>query len=114
MRYNLALILLFIIFMAANLQAQSGFEQYCYVKDKKMSVFVPVLTHTSRKKWYVEARYNYEEVNTFSLYFGRSFSDDAKLKYSVIPIIGAVGGQFNGGSAGFNASVEYQKVFFTT
>lgn len=114
MRYNLALLILSMIFMESDLQAQGGFEQYCYVKGEKMSAFVPMLTYTSQKNWYVEARYNYEEMNTFSFYFGRSFSNDAKLKYSVIPIIGAVMGQFNGGSAGVNGSVEYQKIFFST
>lgn len=75
---------------------------------------VPILTFEPDNNMYVEARYNYEDFNTFSLYFGRTFSTDNIVTYSVTPIMGAVVGKFKGGSIGFNAMIEYNKIFFSS
>jgi len=79
-----------------------------------MMALVPIVNFESRNNWYFEGRYNYEEMNTFSLYVGRSFSKTDKLSYSIIPMLGGVVGNFKGGSAGVNAVVEYQRLFFST
>jgi hypothetical protein len=102
------------ILNATNLLAQVGFEQYFYVTDKKMVTLVPVLDYQADNHMYVEGRYNYEELNTFSLYLGRTFSVSRKVSYSVTPMLGGVIGKFKGGSAGINAAAEYRKIFFSS
>jgi len=116
MRNSLPCLIFFMIFMKTNTQAQIAFEQYCYVQDKEMMTLVPIFNFENRNHWYVEARYNYEDLNTVSIYLGRTFSNAGKdkLTYSIIPVLGGVMGRFKGGSAGVNAVIEYEKLFFST
>lgn len=100
--------------MQVQAQAQIGLEQYCYVKNKQMKTLVPIVNYESTRHLYVEARYNYEEVNTFSLYVGKSFSKTSDLKYSITPMLGGVVGKFKGLSSGLNAVVEFGDIFFST
>jgi hypothetical protein len=114
MRNSRPCLLFFMIFMVIDVLAQVGFEQYVYLNDKKMMALVPIFSYEARNHTYVEARYNYEEHKTFSLYLGRVFSGEDKLSYWVTPMLGGVIGKFKGGSAGVNAVVEYKKIFFST
>ena len=100
--------------MMLQVQAQIGFEQYCYVKDKQMSTLVPILNYESNSHWYGEARYNYEDVNTFSLYVGKTFSNDNKLHFAITPMVGGVVGKYRGISSALNAVVEFDNLFFST
>jgi hypothetical protein len=59
------------------------------------------------KNFYIEARYNYENLNTASLYFGRSFTIEKKAAIEITPMLGGVVGQTNGISPGFNFRLEY-------
>jgi len=110
------------VFMAVNAVGQIGLEQYCYLKNKKMGTLVPIMNYETQNHLYAEMRYNYEELNTLSLYIGKSVSEvlgnnrtkGNKFSYTVIPIIGAVVGEFKGISAGFNAVADYSNFFFST
>ena len=71
------------------------------------------------KDWlHLEARYNYEDINTFSGWFGYNFSGGNKFEYTITPMIGALVGNIHGISPGlelnfdffgfnFNAASEY-------
>jgi hypothetical protein len=56
------------------------------------------------KKTYLEVRYNYEYLNTGSIYTGYGFSKENKKwgKFSVTPILGLYLGQRNGLAPGYN------------
>ena len=54
--------------------------------------------------FYAEARYNYEELHTASLYVGKYFSKAGKLSIDIAPLLGVVAGELNAGSVG--ASLE--------
>ena len=60
------------------------------------------------KKFYLEARYNYENLNTASLYFGRSFAFDKKAFIEITPMLGGVVGATNGISPAFNLFLGYK------
>jgi len=89
---------------------------------------VPIVSFESKNKWYAEARYNYEELETFSFYVGKAFTSKNtrpldtlefkkptdKVSYSVTPLLGGVAGKYKGVSGGINAVVEYRHVFFST
>ncbi len=113
MKYKFILLIPMVLALA-QAQCQIGFEQYCYVKNKKMGTLVPILNYETQDHLYAEVRYNYEEVNTLSLYVGKNVTEVGKLSYTVIPLIGAVVGEFKGVSAGFNAAVDYSRFFFST
>jgi hypothetical protein len=115
MKVQIIFIVAFATILIPKVYGQAGFEQYYYVQDKEAVEFVPVISFQAKNNWYAEARYNYEEKNTFSLYAGRKFSGECKkLMYSLTPIMGAVTGELDGGSAGMNVSAELESVFFSS
>ena len=49
------------------------------------------------KGWlHLEARYNYEDMNTFSAWFGYNFSGGNKFEYLITPMLGGIVGNTNG------------------
>lgn len=66
------------------------------------------------RDYYIEARYNYEDVKTVSLYFGRSFEINKKVDFEIIPMIGLVYGNTKGLSPGFNLNFEYKRFHSST
>lgn len=64
---------------------------------------------------YVEARYNYEDLQTFSLFTGYSFSNDQHaLSWELIPMVGLAFGNTNAVLPGLEASLGYKKLSFNT
>lgn len=115
MKNRILTIAFLIVTQATAALAQAGFEQYYYVQNKQPMTMVPIVHVQNSKNWYAEARYNYEAERSFSLYVGKSFSKDSeRLSYAVTPIAGGVGGEFKGASVGFNAMLEYGKLFFSS
>lgn len=94
-------------------QAEAVVEQYHYAGKGQPYVFMPVAHVQTARNWYAEARYNYEDTETFSFYLGRSFSGEKNLSYTFTPIIGAAMGRFKGISTGLNIDMEYGKFFFS-
>jgi hypothetical protein len=69
----------------------------------------PVIS--AHRKWlHLEARYNYEDLRTGSLWAGYNFSAGEKLVLSVTPMIGGVFGRITGIAPGCEASLSYKKV----
>jgi hypothetical protein len=114
MKSNALIILLLIITVQVHAQQQGGFEQYYYVKESQPLVMMPIAHFQTRNNWYTEARFNYEEMNTFSLYAGKIFSGGNKLSYTIIPILGGVMGEFKGGSLGLNLNVEFKQWYLSS
>jgi hypothetical protein len=112
MRSKLFIIAIVLLF-AENLTAQGSLEQYCYLEKDKTSVWVPLMHYRTTRGWYAEGRYNYEAMNTFSMYVGKEFSRKGKLSTSLTPLAGAVVGEFKGCSAGLNIAIDYRKFFFS-
>jgi hypothetical protein len=105
----------FFAFQATLALGQAGFEQYYYLQEEESMPIVPIIHIQSNKNWYAEARYNYEEQNSFSIYGGKSFTKTTeKFIYTLTPIAGGVIGQMNGGSVGLNTFVEYNNFFFSS
>ncbi len=106
------LIITWSIMMLHKLSAQSkhGVENYNILTPGKESVWVPVIHFEGRKNFYAEARYNYEDVNTASVYAGKSFEGGKKITYNITPMAGVVFGRFNGVSAAVNTSADYRQL----
>lgn len=114
MRSNLLLILYLIFSLPLFAQSKGGIEQYHYIKNTRISSIVPVVHFQTNKGWYGEARYNYDERNTFSLLAGKSFSFKKDWSWSVTPMLGIAFGELNGWTGGVNFSIEKNNFFFNT
>jgi hypothetical protein len=71
--------------------------------------FVSPIIPTDRDWLHLEARYNYEDQSTGSLWLGHNFSGGRKLAWEVTPMIGGVFGNTTGIAPGFQASFSYKK-----
>jgi hypothetical protein len=94
-------------------QVHGGFQQYYYTGDGASSI-VPKIYYQSRKNWYGELRYNYEESQTVSLNAGKMFSNKNLFSYSITPVAGIVLGKLNGITIGTNVEIDYKKLFFSS
>lgn len=114
MKRNLLIIIWSILMLPkANAQSKSGIESYHFLSNNAAYVWMPVVHHVGKKGFYTEMRYNYEELNTASVYAGKSFSRDSALNFTVTPMLGLVFGKYNGASVALNAEAEYKKIFMS-
>lgn len=68
-------------------------------------------TFTADHNWlHLEARYNYENFRTGSLWAGYNFSWGKTWQFEVTPMIGGVFGRTNGIAPGCEASVSWKKL----
>ncbi|HZD31088.1 MAG TPA: hypothetical protein VE779_05430, partial [Candidatus Angelobacter sp.] len=71
-------------------------------------------TFTADHKWlHLEARYNYENFRTGSLWAGYNFSWGKTWQFEVTPMIGGVFGRTNGIAPGCEASLTWKKLTFS-
>jgi len=85
--------------------AYSATGMYYSLSDQ--SDFLIAIATAERGPLHIEARYNYEALDTGSLFAGWKFSGGDKLTYDLTPIIGAVFGATQGIAPGFEASMAY-------
>lgn len=108
------IILILSVFYCSTLFSQSGggVEQYHYIGSGTNSTIVPVLHLSNKKGWYGEARYNYDEVNTFSLLAGKSFLMGKNKGLTLTSMVGITFGNFDGITIGVNADYEKNGFYF--
>lgn len=82
---------------------------FTYLVPKGRSYVSPVLTADYRAL-HLEARYNYENLETGSLWLGYNFSFGNRVKVELTPMIGGVFGQSNGLAPGYLATVTYRRL----
>lgn len=71
-------------------------------------------TFTADHNWlHLEARYNYENFRTGSLWAGYNFSWGKTWQFAVTPMIGGVFGRTNGIALGCEASLTWKKLEFS-
>jgi hypothetical protein len=63
-----------------------------------------------RGSLHLEARYNYEALETGSLWVGYNFSAGRKLVLDVTPMLGSVFGNLNGVAPGYLATLTYVRI----
>lgn len=72
--------------------------------------FVDPAFMADRNWLHLEARYNYENLRTGSLWVGYNFSAGRNVELNITPMIGGVFGRTNGIAPGLEASLSYKKV----
>jgi hypothetical protein len=105
--------------LALQTRAQSTFSAQCYtyLRSQQRPYASPIVQYQSNHSWYAEARYNYEEYHSFSVYAGRTFSNVRTAKefsYPITPIAGILEGRLRGISAGLNAELDFKSIYFST
>ncbi len=86
---------------------------YYYALDDQSDYFSAVAT-ANRDALHLEARYNYEALDSGSLFVGWTFAGGDALSWEFTPILGAVFGSMQGIAPGFEASLAYGMVDFYT
>jgi hypothetical protein len=85
-----------------------------YYSLRDQSDFLLVTAAAERGPLHLEARHNYEALDTSSLFAGWKFSGGESLNYALTPILGVVFGAKQGIAPGLEASVAYGAVDFYT
>ena len=82
---------------------------YTYVVPDDPAYVQP--TVTADRGWlHLEARYNYEALETGSVWVGYNFSGGQKLAWEVTPIVGGVFGDTTGIAPGYKGSLRWLKL----
>ena len=113
MRFKNLIIAFALLPLLSIAQSQTSFEQYHVVGRNRSYLPMSIAHFQSTTKWYAEGRYNYEDLQTFSLYVGKTFSSQKRFSYEVTPLLGGAIGNFNGLSTGLNMDIDYSKFFFS-
>jgi hypothetical protein len=80
-------------------------QGYFYIM-KDDFIFLPI--YAVDKDWlHLEARYNYEDMNTFSAWFGYNFSGGNNFQYTITPMLGGIVGNTNGIAPGLEFVFEF-------
>jgi hypothetical protein len=95
-------------------QSKFGIENYNYWGQSNENVIVPMIHIETKKNWYAEVRYNYEDAQTLSLFGGKTFTGGKSLQYSITPMTGASFGNFTGLSFAANAEVEWKNFYLSS
>ena len=95
-------------------QAKSGVENYSLLSRGESYVWMPIIHYQSKKGMYAELRYNYEDLNTVSLYGGKTLAGGKKLQFSVTPMVGFAVGQFKGISFAANTDLEWKNIYLSS
>jgi hypothetical protein len=78
-----------------------------YYSFRDQDDFLLAVATAEQGPLHLEARYNYEAIDSGSLFIGWKFSGGKTVTYELTPILGAVFGQKEGIAPGFEASVAY-------
>jgi hypothetical protein len=86
-----------------------AFAGYGYIVPDDHSYFSP--TFRADKKWaHVEARYNYEDRQTGSLWLGYNLSFGERLVFEATPMVGGIFGNTTGVAPGYLFTLSYKKI----
>src|SRR3954470_23865086 len=105
-----------VVFASANPLAQTTTEPwsisasaYTYIVSDSSNYVQP--TFTADRGWlHLEARYNYEALDTGSAWVGYNFGGGEKLVWEFTPLVGGVFGDTIGVAPGYKGSLGWRKV----
>jgi hypothetical protein len=108
------LIIIAFVVMTSVLRAQQdttdtwgvGAHAYVYAVPDIGWFAMPVLS-VEHAWWYAEARYNYEDFRTGSLWFGPTFSGGADVTWDATPMLGFAFGRTLGWGPGLEATIDW-------
>ena len=82
-----------------------SFQTYFFIRED----FLILPMYMTNNDWlHLEARYNYENRNTFSGWIGYNFSGGNKFKYMITPMAGGIAGKTNGIAPGLELDLTFE------
>jgi hypothetical protein len=84
---------------------------YTYFLPDERNYAQPTIT-ADRDWFHVEARVNYEDRNTGSIWLGYNFSGGETLEWALTPLLGGVFGQTDGLAPGYTGSLSWRRLEF--
>jgi len=92
---------------------ESSLSTFTYLAQHARDYVNP--NFTADRDWlHLEARYNYEDLKTGSVWVGYNFSTGNKVKFAVTPMIGGVFGNITGIAPGYTITVSYASIELST
>jgi hypothetical protein len=82
---------------------------YAYFPPETDAYLQPTLA-ADREWLHLEARYNYEALETGSAWFGYNFSGGDKLAWEFAPMLGGVFGKLSGVAPGYHGSLRWRRL----
>ena len=82
---------------------------YAYSPPDSQNYLQPTI-RADRDWLHLEARYNYEALDTGSVWVGYNFSAGEELKLEFTPMLGVVSGKTSGLAPGFEATLSWRKL----
>ena len=107
---------------AAQVSAQTAMPAPAWTFDASVNTyFLPdegnyaQPTFAADRGWlHLEARLNYEDLNTGSIWFGYNWSGGETLEWALTPKLGGVFGQTDGVAPGYNGSLSWRRIEFSS
>jgi hypothetical protein len=105
---------------AANVSAQTATPAPAWTFDASVATYVlpddgnyaqPRIA-TDRSWLHLEARVNYEDLSTGSMWFGYNVSGGETLEWALTPLLGGVFGQTDGIAPGYTGSLSWRWIEF--
>jgi hypothetical protein len=82
---------------------------YYYFIPEENNVFT-LISYADHKKLHLEARYNYEDEKTLSLFAGWRFQTNGKVQFGATPMVGLAVGNTKGLVPGIELEMRYWKL----
>ncbi|HXV60272.1 MAG TPA: hypothetical protein VEK15_06225 [Vicinamibacteria bacterium] len=76
----------------------------------KDSPYISPIFYADRGGLHLEARYNYEDLETGSLFVGRSFDFGENVSFTAVPMLGIVAGSTNGVAPGAEIEIAWRRL----
>jgi len=86
---------------------------YGYIVPESRDYVNPNLS-VDRGRLHLEARYNYEALDSGSLWVGYNFHTGENLVFEITPMVGGVFGHLSGVAPGCNFSLSYKRFSFSS
>ena len=88
-------------------------SSYSYIVPDGGSYWQPTFT-ADRGRLHLEARYNYEALDTGSVWVGCKFSGGERLAWEITPMVAGVFGEVTGVAPGYKGSLTWRKLLFAS
>jgi len=91
---------------------QFSLSTYTFLAQHARDYTNPIFT-ADRDWLHLEARYNYEDLKTGSVWLGYNLSTGNKVTFELTPMLGGVFGEITGIAPGYTITVDYKTLEFS-
>jgi len=114
MRSTALLIACMLCVIIKPLAQKANMEQYYQTSKTAPSQVFGIAGFNTKNNWHTELRYNYDALESYSLYFGKTFSKENDFSYSITTMLGGVAGRYQGVSVASNIDLDYKNFYLSS